>query len=132
MTDTQPRVPAPSINAESRPFWAATAVGKLMLKRCEDCEEFHYYPRSICPFCMSDKTRWQESAGTGRIYSYSIFRRAAQPYCIAYVTLEEGVSMMTNIIETDFDDIHIGLEVCVRFVDTGAGCALPYFKKAQP
>ena len=126
----KPRVPVPAINEETRPFWDATAEGKLLLKRCDDCGEVHYYPRTICPFCMSDNTQWVESSGRGSVYSYSVFRRAPVPYCLAYVTLDEGVTMMTNIIGADLDAIAIGMPVKVRFVDTGEGCALPYFTPA--
>tara|TARA_B110000503_G_scaffold140694_1_gene232234 strand:- start:1579 stop:1971 length:393 start_codon:yes stop_codon:yes gene_type:complete len=127
MSDKRPRIPVPAINEESRPFWDATAEGKLLLKRCDDCGEFHYYPRTICPFCMSEKTRWVESSGKGTVYSYSISRRTPVQYCLAYVTLEEGVTMMTNIVNTEFDSINIGMNVHVTFADTGEGCALPYF-----
>ncbi len=130
MSDKQARVPVPAINEESKYFWDATAQGKLLLKKCNDCGEFHYYPRTICPFCMSDSTAWVESSGRGTVYTFSISRRTPVQYCLAYVTLEEGVTMMTNIIKTDFDDISIGMDVEVSFVDTGEGCALPYFKRA--
>ena len=130
MSDKNFKVPVPEINEESRPFWDATAEGKLLVKKCTDCGEYHYYPRSICPFCMSDNTEWRQSTGKGTVYTYSVMRRSSSPYCIAYVTLDEGITMMTSIINVDFDKIKIGMEVHVSFVDTGEGCALPYFTAA--
>ena len=127
MSDQRQKVPIPAINQETRAFWDATTEGKLLLKKCEDCGEVHYYPRSICPFCMSSNTRWYESTGKGKVYSYSISRRAPVQYCLAYVTLDEGVTLMTNIIKMDLDDVRIDMDVRVCFVDTGDGCALPYF-----
>ena len=67
-----------------------------MIKHCKACGEAHYYPRAMCPFCVSDDTEWQTASGTGTIYTYSVMRRAEIPYAIAYVTLDEGVTMMTN------------------------------------
>ena len=132
MSDKKPAmpVPVPDIDLETQAFWDATAEEKLLLKKCADCGEYHYYPRTICPFCMSDKTEWQQSSGKGKVYSYSVFRRSPVQYCLAYVTLEEGVTMMTNLINVDFDEISIGMDVKVHFVDTGEGCALPYFTSA--
>ncbi|MFT6624208.1 MAG: putative OB-fold protein [Cycloclasticus sp.] len=121
---------APQSNIEIQPFWDATAEGKLLLKKCNACGEIHYYPRSICPFCFSDDTVWIEASGKGIIYSYSVIRRAEVPYVIAYVTLQEGPTMMTNIIDCDIDSVRIDMAVTVSFVDTGEGTALPMFTPA--
>ncbi|MEH6503871.1 MAG: Zn-ribbon domain-containing OB-fold protein [Cycloclasticus sp.] len=121
---------APQSNIEIQPFWDATAEGKLLLKKCNACGEIHYYPRSICPFCFSDDTVWIEASGEGIIYSYSVIRRAEVPYVIAYVTLQEGPTMMTNIINCDIDSVRIDMAVTVSFVDTGEGTALPMFTPA--
>jgi hypothetical protein len=123
-------IPAPPVSAETKPFWDAAAAGRLLLKRCEACGEPHYYPRIACPFCGSARTSWQEASGRGTIYSYSVFRRAPVPYAIAYVTLEEGPTMMTNIVDSDLDAIRIGQRVHVRFVPTDGGPPVPMFAPA--
>ena len=130
MTTTARTIPAPPVSPETKPFWEAAARGTLLLKRCEACGEPHYYPRTACPFCGSDRTSWQEASGRGTIYSYSVFRRAPVPYAIAYVTLEEGPTMMTNIVDTDLDAIRVGQQVRVRFVPTGGGPPVPMFAPA--
>jgi uncharacterized protein len=124
------RVPNPPMTEETVPFWDATAEGKLLLKRCTDCSEFHWYPRTKCPFCHSLNTNWVESAGTGVIYSYSVMRRAQPNYALVYVTLDEGVTMMSNLVDCDFDALAIGQRVKVKFEDAGSGCAVPYFTPA--
>ena len=123
-------IPAPSVSPETKPFWDAAAEGTLLLKRCDACAELHYYPRAACPFCGSDRTSWQPASGRGTIYSYSVFRRAPVPYAIAYVTLEEGPTMMTNIVDGDLDAIRIGQRVRVRFVPTDGGPPVPMFAPA--
>ena len=121
-------LPAPALDAE--PFWEGTAAGKLLLKRCTDCGETHYYPRAICPHCFSSNTEWYEASGKGSIYSFSVMRRAPVPYVIAYVRLEEGVTMMTNIIEADLDALSIGQKVELKFSPTeeAGGAPVPTFK----
>lgn len=96
---------------ETAAFWQGLERGELMVKKCRHCEQVHFYPRSSCPFCFSEDTEWLKSSGRGTIYSFSILRRVRQPYCIAYVTLEEDVSLMTNIVDTAFEDIRIGARV---------------------
>ncbi|MHA1114492.1 MAG: Zn-ribbon domain-containing OB-fold protein [Alphaproteobacteria bacterium] len=122
--------PAPEINPETETFWSATAEGKLLLKQCRACGKPHYYPRAICPHCLSDDTEWVEASGRGKVYSYTILRKAPVPYALAYVTLDEGVTMMTNIVDCEFDDIAVGKEVGVVFGDTGEGNAVPLFTLA--
>jgi uncharacterized OB-fold protein len=124
------KIPAPEPNPETKPFWDAAAQGRLLLKKCLACNQLHYYPRTICPFCGSDRTDWQPAAGTGSIYSWSVMRRAETPYCIAYVTLDEGVTMMTNIVGCDLDGIRIGQKVRVIFTPTDGGPPVPTFTPA--
>ena len=131
MNQLGPHNSAPESNVEIQPFWDATAEGKLLLKKCNGCGKIHYYPRTICPFCFSDDTVWIEASGKGTIYSYSVIRRVEVPYVMAYVTLEEGPTMMTNIIDCDMDSVRIDMPVTVSFVDTGEGNALPMFTPAK-
>jgi uncharacterized protein len=55
------KYPAPATNPENAEFWEAAKQGKFIIKRCMACGEPHYFPRSICPFCFSDKTVWEET-----------------------------------------------------------------------
>jgi uncharacterized OB-fold protein len=123
-------VPPPVITAETRPYWEGAAAGQLLIKHCTACGEFHHYPRSICPFCGSDRTEWRQASGRGTVYSFSVMRRAAEPYAIAYVTLEEGVTLMTNIVDCDLDQIRIGQAVRVVFKPSDGGPAVPMFAPA--
>jgi uncharacterized OB-fold protein len=123
-------IPPPVITAETRPYWEGAAAGQLLIKHCTACGEFHHYPRSICPFCGSDRTEWRQASGRGTVYSFSVMRRAAEPYAIAYVTLEEGVTLMTNIVDCDLDQIRIGQAVRVVFKPSDGGPAVPMFAPA--
>lgn len=116
--------------SESQPYWDAIASGRFVLKKCRACNAFHHYPRPICPFCFSSDTVFEEVAGTGVVYSYSVMRRAAKPYVIAYVSLPEGVCMMTNIVDCDPDQVKIGAPVKVVFRETDAGAKVPMFALA--
>ena len=120
-------IAAPSPFPETVAYWEAAANGKLLLKRCAACGAFHFYPRALCPFCFSDRTEWREAAGTGTIYSFSVMRRAEVPYAIAYVTLAEGPTMMTNIVDCDLDAIRIGQQVRVVFKSAENGQPVPMF-----
>ena len=124
-------IPAPEPNPETQPFWDAARRGELLLRRCGHCGEAHFYPRTICPLCGSADTAWEQAAGDGTIYSFSVMRQAKIPYAIAYVTLDEGPTMMTNIVETDLDAIRIGQRVRVVFVPTEGGAPVPMFRPVE-
>jgi len=127
LTISRRSMPAPTVYPEAKPFWEAAAQGKLLVKRCSDCGEHHHYPRDGCPFCGSVNTEWRQAKGEGIVYSFSIMRRAEVPYVVAYVTLAEGPTMMTNIVDADADTIRIGQRVVVRFQPSEGGPPLPVF-----
>ena len=131
-TPAQDRViSAPHIYPDNAAFWAGTAAGKLLVKHCSACGKPHWYPRPQCPFCMSDKTVWKQSAGTGSIYSFSVSRRVGPvPYAIAYVRLDEGVTMMSNIVDCDLDAIRIGQRVKLVMKAAEDGTKVPMFTPA--
>lgn len=102
-----PSVPSPDATA----FWAGAEAGKLMVPKCKSCGKSHWYPRPLCPHCFSDQVELVESNGTGVIYSFSHMPRAPEPYTVAYVTVSEGVSLLTNIIDCDPATLKIGQKV---------------------
>ena len=130
MTQSKRTYPEPSINMETEAYWAAAKEGRFLLKKCNACGETHYYPRAICPYCLSSDTEWYEASGKGTIYTYSVMRRGDTPYAIAYVTLDEGVTMMSNIVDCDLDTLAIGQAVEVTFKPTEGDQALPVFRPA--
>ena len=124
------KYPDPQPSPETEAFWQAANEGRFLVRKCRVCGRAHWYPRSICPFCSSTNTEWTEGSGKGVIYSYSVMRRAQPPYCMAYVTLAEGPTMMTNIVDCDFDRIRVGDAVELSFVKSENGYMLPMFKPA--
>ncbi len=125
--------PAPVVNAETRPFWDATRDGQLLLPRCKACELVIWYPRAFCPECSSFDIEWINASGRGTIYSFTINRRGQGDYrdlayVLAYVELEEGPRILTNVVECDPEQVKVGQQVEVVFHPTPNGVALPRFR----
>lgn len=125
MTGRIPSDPQPTV--ETQPFWDAARAGRFLVKRCRACGKAHWYPRTHCPFCASADTEWTEARGEGSIYSYSVMRRADPVYIMAYVTLDEGPTMMTNLVDCNPDVLAVGERVRVVFTPTPGGFAVPLF-----
>lgn len=133
MSDSSAR-PMPPIDATTRPYWEAATRGELLLKRCADCGRTHFYPRTICPHCLSDRVDWVRASGQGTIYSFTVVHRAPDPsladrvpYVVALVELEEGPRMMSNVVDCDPGAVSVGAAVEVRFEERAPDLSLPVF-----
>lgn len=126
--------PIPVPDSDSKPFWKGCSEEKLMIQHCLDCNTHIFYPRAVCPHCMSDYLEWIESSGRGTVYAYTIARRAAHPafaddvpYVVALIDLDEGVRMMSNIVGCDVEDVSCNMAVKVVFQDQ-EGMKIPKFR----
>ena len=128
------QLPQPLIDSDSQVYWEGLAHGELRIQHCDTCSRHVFYPRALCPHCYSDKLSWITATGKGTIYSYTVAHQAPGPYAdqapfvIAIVELEEGVRMMTRIINAHHKQVTIGATVHVTFATVGEGITLPYFQ----
>jgi uncharacterized OB-fold protein len=120
MPRPQPRFPEP----DSEPFWRATKDHELKYQQCNDCNAIVFYPRHHCTSCGSADLAWKTSAGQGEVYTFSIVRqnrspsfRDLVPYVLAYVDLDEGFRIMTNIVGIAPEDVRCGMRVKVQWED---------------
>ena len=130
MTPGDRQIPQPESNPETEEFWQAATRGVFLLRHCLDCGRAHWYPRARCPFCFSARTAWRPGSGEGIIYSFSVMRRVPEPYVVAYVTLQEGPTMMTNLVDCDVAHLRIGQPVKMVFKACDGGGAVPMFTPA--
>ena len=128
---------APQVNIETQPFWDATAQGRIDLAVCDDCGSIPWYPRLVCPDCHSTDMTWTTMSGNGTVYSYSVTRAGVGrawkehlPFVVAYVQLDEGPIMMTNVVGCDPEAVEIGMAVTAVFDDTGEGTSVVRFTPA--
>ncbi|HZS79050.1 MAG TPA: Zn-ribbon domain-containing OB-fold protein [Ktedonobacteraceae bacterium] len=124
-------------DSESRPYWEGLAQGELRIQRCDACSRAVFYPRSICPYCHSRSLSWIVATGRGTIYSYTVAYQAFGafaadvPFVVAIVELEEGVRMMSRIIDAPRARIAVGKPVQVTFEKVGEELTLPYFRLSE-
>ena len=128
-----PHFPEP----DTEPFWEATKDHELRYQVCDDCDGVVFYPRRHCTHCLSQNLSWKASKGEGTIYTYSLVRqnyhpafRERVPYVIAWVDLDEGFRMLTNIVGVDeVESVAIGQRVRVDWLDHDS-VSLPAFRPA--
>jgi len=129
--------PTPAIDADSAPYWAATLAGELRLPQCDSCARFVFYPRSVCPYCMSMNLTWRSVSGLATVNTYAIVHKAPPgftgevPYAVALVDLDENVRMMTRIVDCPTEDVAVGMRVRVVFRELSDEAALPCFTPVE-
>jgi uncharacterized OB-fold protein len=111
------------ITAETKPFWDGLREQKLMLPKCCDCGRVFFYPRILCPHCHSRNVGWIQGSGRGKLYSFEIayqtISRAFKvkpPYVLAMIELDEGVRMLSNLVEVEPDPKKIRCDMPVEIV----------------
>jgi uncharacterized OB-fold protein len=129
--------PKPEHNGDSLEFWEGIKSHKILVQKCSSCGLLRFYPRIICPKCLSDQFNWIPCSGKGRIYSYTTIYRPPLPafaefvpYTIALIDLEEGIRILSQV-EGNPDSIAIGVRVSVTFEDFLEKVALPKFRLAD-
>jgi len=136
---TQYNKPLPTpVNPElSKPFWDPAKRHELVMPRCRNCSNLFFYPRELCPNCLSDNTEWVPVTGKGRVYSYTVVYQPASPafqpeapYIYAVVQLNEGTRMPTNLVDCEIDAVELEMPVEVVFDDVTDDVTLVKFKPA--
>jgi len=128
-------LPLPQVTEDGRPFWEATAEGRLTFQRCTATGRAVFPPRHLSPF-GGGALAWEDSAGLGRLYSFSTVHRPPGPawtdrvpYTVGIVELDEGFFMFTGI-DVPPDELKIGMRLCVRF-ERRSDFSLPVFAAAE-
>lgn len=130
--------PLPEITPVNKPFWDAAAAGKLVMQRCADCRSWVWCPRPACVECGGAKLKWTQLAGRGEIFAFTVIREvvghslrgfaADIPYVTAWIDLEEGPRICSNVVGLPAEKVAIGMPVEAFFEDSGRGIFLPKFR----
>jgi uncharacterized OB-fold protein len=132
-------VPLPQPDAVSAPFWAGCAERRLMVQHCLACGTFQSPPRLRCRKCRGSEFDWRESAGRGRIYSYTVAHhppspalRDQVPYVVVVVQLDDcgQVRVISNLVGEDAAEVAADRAVRLTW-DDDAGAWLPRFELAD-
>jgi uncharacterized OB-fold protein len=132
------RFDLPTPDLETQPFWDAVRAHRLLIRRCDACDEYHFYPRPFCPKCWSDEVAWVDASGRATLYTWSVVHSndlppwpERVPYVAAVVDLEEGPRLMTNVVDCEFDALQVGMPLEVSFHATSDTITIPVFRPAS-
>jgi hypothetical protein len=90
----------------------------------------------MCVSCGGD-TEWVEASGRGTLHTFTIIRQnrspafaALSPYAVGIVELDEGVRMMSNIVECDEEQLEVGMALEVLLLQAADDVGLPFWRPA--
>lgn len=115
------------------PFWNAAQRHELVLQRCSLCGHFQFYPRPFCLSCGAERLAWVKALGTGTVVSKTTVRLQVTPewrppYVVAIVRLDEGPTLLTNIVD---GECGIGGKVKVTWRERADAPPFPVFQPAN-
>ncbi len=127
--------PLPLPTDITAPYWQAAKEGALSIQQCQECQIWQFFPRAFCAHCSSENLVWKKTSGLGKVYTFTINRRAPNPfmkarlpYAVAIIELDEGTRMMANIVNSDLEAIAIDARVKVCFERASDEITLPQFE----
>jgi len=126
--------PAP-VDADARTFWDAIARGEFLLQQCAACKTFRHPPAPICSECNSRASTWKPSPGTGEVWSFTVVYPPTlpafaerTPYGAVVVRLDEGVFMVSNLVDCPIDELAVGRRVELAITAVDSDVVLPLFR----
>jgi uncharacterized OB-fold protein len=129
--------PLPTMEGMAKEFYGWCKQHELRFQRCRDCGAWRHVPREICPQCGSWNWEWAKSSGRGKVFTWTVVARALHPafqqnvpYAPAVVEMDEGVRLLSELVDCAPDQLAIGMPVEVLFDDVTSEVTLPKFRRA--
>jgi uncharacterized OB-fold protein len=126
----------PVASPGAEPFWAGTREGRFLLPWCTACGRPHWFPREVCPHCLSPELDWREASGAATVHAVSVMPKPGnpamagrEPYAVALVDLAEGVRMLSEVAGGDPWTVAIGDAVSLAWEPLTDGRQLPIWQR---
>lgn len=96
------------------------AQGEFRIQQCDACARHVFYPRVLCPHCGSTQLGWCMASGNGVVYACSVIMGKPgtdSDYAVVLVDLQEGVRLMSHVVDCDQHAVTIGMPVSARIIE---------------
>jgi len=130
--------PLPLMEGLSKQFYDWCRQHELRFQRCSGCGVWRHVPREMCAACGSFEWEWARSSGRGRVFTWTVVARAMHPafqdsvpYAPVVIEMEEGVRLLSTVVDCTPDALQIGMAVEVVFEPVTPEITLPKFRKTK-
>jgi uncharacterized protein len=128
---------APVTGYDDTWFWDGVRAGRLLLRSCAACGRLQHPPTPLCPACGGTSWTTREASGRGTVYAWIASHHPnepdADPRIVALVELDEGVRLVSNVVDVPVGEVsnEMAVEVCFATLDSSDGeIVLPQFRPA--
>ncbi len=135
-TGTEYQKPLPVMEGMTKEFYDNCARGELCFQRCSGCRELRHVPTQRCASCGSWDWEWSPSTGRGKLVTWTVVRRPMHPdfaqdvpYAPAVIQLDDGVRMVSWVVDCPPEELSPGMPVEVTFDEVADGVTLPKFRR---
>ena len=137
-TATEYEKPLPLMEGFSQEFYRRCQQQQLCFQRCTGCGKWRHVPRHRCGACGSWDWEWARSKGLGRVFSWTVVRRPMHPtfveeipYAPAIIEMDEGVRLVSWVVDCPPDELTKGTPVEVFFDAVTPEVTLPKFRRIE-
>jgi uncharacterized OB-fold protein len=113
---------------------------RLLGKECTKCG-LRYFPSR--PICKCDSTEFKDYklSENGEVITWTVIRNAPlgyvkyAPYVVALIELEDGIRLLSQVVDVELDKVKTGLKVEAvfrRVTEDGSSGILQYGYKFRP
>lgn len=129
--------PLPVLEGHTKDFYAWCKKHELRFQQCTGCGTWRHVPRELCAECGSWDWEWMRSSGRGTVFTWTVAERplhpafaAHTPYTPVVIALEEGVRVLSEMVDCPHEQLVIDMSVEVVFDDVTPEITLPKFRRA--
>ena len=130
--------PLPVLEGHTKDFYDWCKKHELRFQKCTSCGTWRHVPRELCAECGSWDWEWTQSSGRGTVFTWTVAERplhpafaSEAPYASVVVAMDEGVRILTDMVDCPPDQIEMDMPVEVVFDDVTPEITLPRFRRAR-
>jgi len=137
VAETTYKRPLPRRRGMAGEFYEYCKKHELRFQRCTGCGTWRHVPRDMCAKCGSFNWEWAQSSGKGTLFSWTTVMQPMLPqfadrvpYSPVVIEMDEGVRILSELVDVPNEELRLGLPVEVAFDDVTPEVTLPKFRKA--
>ena len=130
--------PLPVLEGLAGEFYSWCKGGELRFQRCNACKAWRHVPRVMCAECSSMDWSWDRSSGRGHVFTWTVTAaplhpgfKDATPYAPVVIEMDEGVRIVSEMVDVKPEDLRIGMIVEVAFDPVTPEVTLPKFRTIE-
>ena len=127
------------IDRDNIEHYRGLMAGRLLINRCQDCGQWIYPHRPMCPQCLSWNVVPTQVSGRGTLYMFTLLQQSRDPDCpllepmqVAAIELAEqpGLRYLSQVVDCPEEALRHDMPVELAWVEH-AGRRWPAFRPVR-